>query len=307
MLAATSSSISAPSRTGKAHRAEWLVVLAGVASLGALADAYGQNASAPAAPDQQNSQDAAQGALDRENAGYEAFAQRAMPPLPPDAPKPSTDPQNLEGTWFHRDLLEKWIARTMYEKVVPMNAAAKQTLARREASSKAGKPIANASARCLPTGHPWQLDLNFPFTIVQTPTEIYFLFEEFHGVWKVRMNQPHRPPGREREYMGDSVGVWDGGTLVVDTVGFKEPMWADVAGTPLSRDVRMTHRIRKIDEGGAALEIITTIDDPALYNAKWSMVRTFAWRPDKAVFAEYNCEQQVGGPDGIAAYGLVEE
>jgi hypothetical protein len=124
------------------------------------------------------------------------------------------------------------------------------------------------------------------------------------------MNQPHRKISDQRDqrdYMGDSVGHWDGGTLVVETVGFKDPMWIDVSGTPLSRDARMIHRIRKIDEDGPALEIITTFDDPKLYTSKWSMVKTFAWRPDKAIFAEYNCEQQVGSPESIAAYGVVED
>lgn len=205
----------------------------------------------------------------QDSAGYAAFVERSMPPLPPDAPKPSADPRNLEGTWFHRDVLERQVTRTMYGKAVPLTDTAKQILDRRINSSKDGKPIANASARCLPPGHPWQLDLNFPFTILQTRDEVLFVFEEFHGVWKIRMNQPHRQLNR-REYMGDSVGHWDGSTLAVDTIDFKDPMWVDIAGTPLSRDVHMMQRIRKIDEGGPALEIITTIDDPAMFTTTWA-------------------------------------
>jgi uncharacterized protein YukJ len=239
--------------------------------------------------------------------GYAGFVRRVMPPLPADAPKPSNDPRDLEGTWFHRDLLEKYVSKNMYGGPVPINEDGKKVLDHRVTSLKSGKPIANASTRCIPPGHPWQLDLNMPFTILNDKNAIYFLFEEFHGVWKVRMNQAHQPQTALREYMGDSVGHWDGGTLVVDTVNFKEPMWVDVTGEPLSTSAHLIHRIRKIDDGGPALEIITTVDDPQYYTTRWSMVRSFAWRPDKAIFAEYNCEEQVGAPDSVASYGVVEE
>jgi hypothetical protein len=239
--------------------------------------------------------------------GYAGFVRRAMPPLPEDAPRPSPNPRDLEGTWFHRDLLEKYVSKNMYGGPVPINDEGKKILEHRVTSLKSGKPIASAATRCIPPGHPWQLDLNMPFTIVNDKEAIYFLFEEFHGVWKIRMNQPHQPPSALREYMGDSVGHWDGATLVVDTVNFKEPMWVDVAGEPLGTQAHLIHRIRKIEDGGPALEIVTTVDDPQYYTTRWSMIRSFAWRPDKAIFAEYNCEEQVGAPDSIASYGVVDE
>jgi hypothetical protein len=107
--------------------------------------------------------------------------------------------------------------------------------------------------------------------------------------------------------MGDSVGHWDGNTLVIDTINFKRPLWLDVDGTPTSNDVHLIQRIRKINEGGAMLEIVTTIDDPEMYAAPWSEVRIYAWRPDKQTFAEYNCEEQVGDAHGVDRYGMVPE
>jgi hypothetical protein len=239
--------------------------------------------------------------------GYAGFIRRSMPPLPADAPQPSLDPHNLEGTWFHSDLLEKYVAKTMYGHPVPINAEGQKILDHRVSSLKGGKPIASAATRCVPPGHPWQLDLNMPFTVLDDKDVIYLVFEEFHGIWKIRMNQPHRAAEAPREYMGDSVGHWEGNTLVVDTTHFKAPMWIDVAGEPLSRDAHLIHRIRKIDEGGPALEMITTVDDPTYYASRWSMVRSFAWRPDKRLFAEYNCEEQVGAPDSMTAYGVIDE
>lgn len=64
--------------------------------------------------------------------------------------------------------------------------------------------------------------------------------------------------------------------------------------------------IRRIDYGNPKLEIITTVHDAEYYSAPWSMVRTFAWRPDMASFQEYNCEWQAGAPDKVE-YGLATE
>ena len=232
-----------------------------------------------------------------------------LEPLPPDAPKPSSDPHDLEGTWFHATMMELVVTKTMYGKAVPLNDKGKALMAERLAAQKAGKPFQNAALLCLPPGPFWQIDINFPFTVLQTPEEIDFVFREFHGVWKIRMDRQHLPSER-REYMGDSVGHWEGDTLVVDTTHFKDIFWvdSDVTGAPISRDSRLTYRIRKInEEDGPALNIVTTINDPIYSATAWSVSRNFIWRPDKAVFDEYNCEAEAGSPDGIAFYGYADQ
>jgi hypothetical protein len=228
-------------------------------------------------------------------------------PLPPDAPKPSPDSRNLEGTWYHADPLELYVTKTMYGKPLPFTAEGKRIYDRRQASKNAGKPIANAGSTCRPTGQPWQLDLNMPFVVLKSKNTLNFIFEEFHGVWVIRMNQPPRPDG-PREYMGDSVGHWESDTLVIDTINYKEAFWIDSNGVPVSRDGHLVHRIRKVQNHGVwALEIIRIIDDPTMYTEQWSSARLYLWRPDKAVFAEYNCEYQTGAPDALSVYGMVAE
>jgi hypothetical protein len=132
------------------------------------------------------------------------------------------------------------------------------------------------------------------------------VFQEYHGIWPIRMNQLHRSDA-SRQYMGDSVGHWEGDTLVVNTRDYRRALWLDIDGTPASSHAHLTFRIRRIDYGGPKLEIITTVDDPTMYTAPWSMVRTYAWRPDMIDFVEYNCESQVGTPQGVSRYGLVPE
>jgi hypothetical protein len=230
-----------------------------------------------------------------------------QPPLPPGAPMPGKSPQDLDGTWYHADPWELDLKLTMYGKPLPFTAKGKAISDRRHASKAAGRPIASAGTTCRPVGQAWALELNSPWSILKSKNALNFVFMEFHSVWVVRMNQPHRTDGK-RTYMGDSVGHWEGDTLVVDTTLFSKSHWIDTGGAPLSKNAHLIHRMRKTHENNRwALEVKMTIDDPEMYTEQWSLAREYLWRPEKAVFAEYNCEMQTGLPDAIANYGAVEE
>jgi hypothetical protein len=231
----------------------------------------------------------------------------SMPVEHKSALKPSANPRDLEGTWVNDQSLVYRILRDSYGFRLPYTPAARRILtARIKATYVNGLPFANASASCRPPGPHWQYTLNFPFQIYQGKRTIAFLFQEYHGLWVIRMNQAHHPEG-ERSYMGDSVGHWDGDTLVVDTTDFKIPTWIDVDGTPASKNAHIVFRISKVEEDGPELQITMTVHDPAMYTHPWSVVNSFAWRPQKGIFSEYNCEMQVGAPGGVARYGLIPE
>ena len=229
--------------------------------------------------------------------------------LAADAPMPSADPHDLRGTWIHDQPLAFRMQRDMYGVLVPYNMDGAKVLERRVMSLKNGAPYTNASAICRPPGPQWQHDLNMPFQIFQSPDVIEFVFEEYHGRWYVIMDPAKAPPPRQKEYMGYSVGHWDGSTLVVESSNFKQALWMDVDGTPVSANGKLIQRIRKIDNGDHApfLEIETTVVDPTYYTRPWTVVRTFAWRPVLTAFNEYNCEEQIGDPTVDADAGLVPE
>ncbi|WP_408591013.1 hypothetical protein [Novosphingobium sp.] len=231
------------------------------------------------------------------------------PPLPADAPMPPSDPHDLQGTWIHSQPLEFRAQKDMYGMAVPFTMEGVKVLSRRVQSLKDGKPFINASATCRPPGPQWQRDLNFPFQIVQAKDHLEFIFEEYHGRWNVLLEPANVAAADAKLYMGRSVGHWDGSTLVVETKDFRQAIWLDVDGTPLSANGKLIQRIRKVNDGGHVpyLEIITTIVDPTYYTKPWSIARTFGWEPYQAVFAEYNCEEQVGDPSVSADAGLVPE
>jgi hypothetical protein len=219
------------------------------------------------------------------------------------APKPSSDPHNFEGSWSHREMLRDRIFRTILETRLPYNDEGKKILKRRRENEIAGKPTLTNSGKCYPTTE-FALEINGAMFIVQDEKFMHASFYEFHHDWQIRLNQKHITTG-PRNFAGDSIAHWDGNTLEVETTRYKEPIWLDPAGTPASENAVITRRIRKI-ENGKVLEMITTVDDPKYYTQPWSFARTYAWAPNSWRVREYNCEQQVGGPNG-AGYGQVKE
>jgi hypothetical protein len=232
-----------------------------------------------------------------------------QPPVPADAPMPAADPRDFQGVWYHDQPLEVRIQKDMYGWEPPVSMAGAQVISRRVKSAEIGKPFANASAKCLPPGPQWQRDLNFPFQIVQGKTWVTFIFEEYHGRWNISLDTTASPLPAGKDYQGRSIGHWEGDTLVVESTDFKQALWLDVDGTPLSADGKLIQRIRKVDLGNGKpfLEVITTINDPKHYTDPWNIVRIFGWHPNLPVFKEYNCEEQVGDPSAITDSGLVAE
>jgi hypothetical protein len=219
------------------------------------------------------------------------------------APKAPADPRNLVGAWKHREMLRFRIFRTTLQTRLPYTEEARKILKYRREMENAGKPLLTLSGRCYPTLE-LPLEINRPLFFVQSEKFIDATFVESHHDWQIRMNAKHKTTG-PRQYAGDSIGHWDGNTLVVETTRFKEPIWLDPVGTPASEDAVITRRIRKIEDG-QALEMHTTVVDPKFYTKPWSFERDYEWRPDAWHIPEYNCEEQVGGPNG-AGYGLVKE
>jgi hypothetical protein len=65
------------------------------------------------------------------------------------------------------------------------------------------------------------------------------------------------------------IGHWDGDTLVVETTGFRDDVWLDVEGSPLTNTGKMTERFRRVDFGHLEMEI--TIEDPKAYTKPWTV------------------------------------
>jgi hypothetical protein len=237
-------------------------------------------------------------------------ANRPRPDLPKDLPQPTSDPRDFTGTWYHADTVDAHMKVEPYDenRKIPFNELGQKVMDRRIKSLWDKTPYVNASALCYPMGTSWQMDLNFPFQVYQGKDYLSIIFEEYHGYWPIHM-APKDVSTMPKTYMGNSVAHWDGDTLVVETSGFKQSLWLDTDGTPASVDAKITQRIRKVHTDRWFLEVENTIDDPTFYTRPWSWMRAYEYRPDKATFSEYNCEEQTGDPgsDPVAGSSLIRE
>jgi hypothetical protein len=127
----------------------------------------------------------------------------------------------------------------------------------------------NPDARCLPIGALQMLAHPLPKKILHSPSLLVFLHErnmEFRQIFTDGRRLPDDP---QPSWYGYSSGRWDGDTLVVETVGFRDGLWADFYGSPLTDRATMTERFRRPRFG--ALEVEVTIDDPKAYTRPWTV------------------------------------
>lgn len=117
--------------------------------------------------------------------------------------------------------------------------------------------------------------------IIQTEDTVLILNEMNHDVRVVRMNAEHLP-AENRSWMGDSVGHWDGDTLVIDTTNFRD----DPALFLASADLHVIERFSRIDENTLRYEF--TVDDPN-WTEPWSGEYPWSATDDKVY--EYACHE----------------
>jgi len=128
----------------------------------------------------------------------------------------------------------------------------------------------NPDAHCLPIGLMQLHTHPEPRKIIQTPGLIVILYEANGGIRQIFTDG--RPlPSKDAQpwWYGYSTGKWDGDTLVVETNGFRDDVWLDVEGSPLTESGKMTERFRRVNFGNMEIEI--TVDDPKAYTKPWTV------------------------------------
>ncbi|HLW75774.1 MAG TPA: hypothetical protein VKS01_02295 [Bryobacteraceae bacterium] len=145
-----------------------------------------------------------------------------------------------------------------------------------------------ASERCLigfgsTSGPPMMPVLyNNTYEIVQTPDRIMILVEMVHDVRVIRMNAEHEPASIEK-WLGDSIGHWDGDTLVVETTNIR----ADNRFRGGSDRMKVIERFQRMDTGTILYR--ATIDDPGTYERPWTVEFPFVATPGPVY--EYACHE----------------
>jgi hypothetical protein len=173
--------------------------------------------------------------------------------------------------------------------------------------SLAGVTYPNPANQCWPEPVPF-IYKNFGLQILQQPDRLTMLYEQDHEIRHVRMNQPH-PAQVTPSWYGDSVGHYEGDTLVIDTVGTRTDRpfaMIDLYGTPYTRALHVVERYRLLDyedakEGldrdakenlrpqgimdrnyrGKYLQLLFTVEDEGVFTTPWSATITFGRGTDQ--------------------------
>ena len=142
---------------------------------------------------------------------------------------------------------------------------------------------------CTPPGYPRVLLHPFPFQIIQTPGEIVMLFEYDSIRHQIFTDGRPHDATLGPQWMGDSIGHWEGDTLVTETVNFNDKTWIDRMGHPHTEQLRVVERIRRVDLDHLVDDL--TFEDPKAYSKPWSGQLKFVLEP-KWTLGEYFCEDQ---------------
>ena len=138
----------------------------------------------------------------------------------------------------------------------------------------AGKFAFTARSSCIAAGVPGFLVLlGGALTIVQTPEKVTMIFDSNAEARHIPLNVPHAVNPKPSWY-GDSVGHYEGDTLVVDTIGLNAKTFLDNYRTPHSEKLHVTERWRLIEDG-KRIEVVLWIDDPDTFNAPFKMARQY--------------------------------
>ena len=139
----------------------------------------------------------------------------------------------------------------------------------------AGKPANPPHASCWPVGVPGFLlrPMTQAMYFIQSPTEVVMILTSFNDVRRVYLTDKHSANVKTSWY-GESIGRYEGDTLVVDTIGLDDRTLVDGFGTPHTKQLHVIERYHLVD-GGKTLEANVHVEDPGAFTMPWDAIQRY--------------------------------
>ena len=152
---------------------------------------------------------------------------------------------------------------------------AREVVRKRNELVLAGKPVNPPHASCWPVGVPGFLlrPMTQAMYFVQTPKVVVMILSSKQEVRHIYLTDKHSANVKPSWY-GESIGRYEGDTLVVDTIGIDERTWVDGFGTPHTKDLHVIERFRLIEDG-TVLEANVRVEDPGAFTMPWTGIQRF--------------------------------
>ncbi len=188
-------------------------------------------------------------------------------------------PFDLTGNWFINGGVPGggWLFGRTPAVLPKLTPAAQKHFDAYAAAAKDGKVYRDDIGKCWPAGMPVIMTRVWPIAMIQLPTAIYMISEFMNSLRVIYLDgRSHTDPDIVvRSFNGESIGRWEGDTLVVDTRNFTDldKHWVD-QGIPASKDFRMIERYKLINNGNT-LQGEWTLIDPQNWEGEWKGTRTW--------------------------------
>jgi hypothetical protein len=125
------------------------------------------------------------------------------------------------------------------------------------------------NVHCMPRGAARLWTDDYYKRVFMVPGRMLMLNERNMQYRQIMLDGRPFPKDPNPTWNGYSVGHWEGDTLVIETIGFRDDLWLDAMGNPLTEKGKMIEKIRRPTYGNLEVEI--TIDDPKAYTAPWTV------------------------------------
>lgn len=205
---------------------------------------------------------------------------QAIPRMPDGKP-------NLQGVWQHPYVSDMSKDRLPDQKgagELPFTAAGADNFKSYDPTNF------DYTGHCLPFGLLRSMNVGgYPIQFMQNDTYLALLFEQNTWFHVVYIDGRDHPKDLDPTWFGNSIGKWDGDTLVVDTTGFNGKTRLDTIGHPHSDKLHVIERFQLTDPQHMAYEV--TIDDPKMYSRPFKNSRIFTRMKPGEELIEYSCEE----------------
>ena len=213
-------------------------------------------------------------ALDR-NIGWYAYNRLFIPP----ASGPGPVRQDPARPYVSNDEF-RVTGRQPTQRVADLNSPilqpwAREVVRKRNEDVLSGEPVGTPTASCWPKGVTGFLlsPMTQPMYFVQGPKEVVMILTSFNDVRHIHLTDKHSA-GVKTSWYGESIGHYEGDTLVVDTIGLDDRTWVDGFGTPHTKQLHIIERLHLI-ENGQVLEANVHVEDPGAFTMPWDAIQHY--------------------------------
>jgi hypothetical protein len=166
---------------------------------------------------------------------------------------------------------------------------AREVMKRENENVLAGKIAFTARSSCRPAGVPgFMMFIIEPIFFVQSPDKVLMIHSGNEEVRRIFLDVPHSANPKPSWY-GESVGHYEGDTLVIDTIGMNDKTFIDNYRTPHTEKLHVVERWKMIDDG-KMLQVDIKVEDPDTFNEPWSAIQRYR-RAQPRLLGEEACAE----------------